>query len=56
MEPERALEILQEGNRWCNWSEKCTKEENQFVMDKWKTMPGNTCWYDALVRIAKGVL
>lgn len=53
MEYERALEIFRLGSRWCNWSDFCTPEEDKEVMEKWRTMPGNTCWYDALVRIIR---
>jgi hypothetical protein len=54
MTSERAYEILRLGAKWCNWGKFCTEEENAFVMEVWDKMPGHTCWYDALVRIAKG--
>ena len=52
MNIERAREILYLGSRWSNWSEHCTGKEHEEVMEKWKSMPGHTCWYDALVRLA----
>ena len=52
MTPERAKEILKLGSRWSNWSKHCTPEEDREIKDKWHTMPGYTCWYDALCRFA----
>ena len=54
MTQDRANEILKLGSQWSNFSKHCTKEEEKEVMDKWNTMPGYTCFYDALCRIAKG--
>jgi hypothetical protein len=54
MTPERAREIIQLGSRWVEYSKHMTDEEKKFVVEKWDTMPGYTCFYDALVRIAKG--
>lgn len=31
-----------------------TPEEKQEIMAKWRSMPGWTCYYDAVNRIAKG--
>ena len=31
-----------------------TREEREAVMRLWDTMPGNTCFYDAVCRIAQG--
>lgn len=33
-----------------------TIEEDQYIRLLWDKMPGNTCYYDAVVRIAKGEL
>ena len=54
MTPERAKEILARGSRWSNWSKHCTQAEDKYVRKLWGTLPGYTCWYDALIRIAKG--
>ena len=54
MNSERAIEILIAGSRYCNWHQICTKEENEEIKAIWRTMPGHTCWYDALCRIAQG--
>jgi len=32
-----------------------TPAERQEILDKWKTMPGNTCFMDAFYRIQKGL-
>lgn len=29
-------------------------DEDKFIRDVWATMPGHTCYHDALVRIARG--
>jgi hypothetical protein len=52
MTKERALEILKKGSRWSNWSKFCTPDEDMEVMQKWRTMPNYTSWYDALCRFA----
>ncbi len=31
-----------------------TDQEYNEVTEKWKTMPGYTCWADALMRLMKG--
>ena len=54
MEKDRALEIYQLGLKWSNWSNQCTPEEHRYINRMWDTMPGYTCFYDALVRICKG--
>ena len=54
MSPERATEIIRLGNQYANYSTFCTSQEYEEVVDLWDTMPGHTCWYDALVRIARG--
>lgn len=52
--PRRAMEILASGARWHNCMAHCTQAEDNYIRGVWKTMPGYTCWYDALLRIAKG--
>jgi len=52
MSPERAQEIIAAGNQWHNWSKHCTASEDKEVRDLWMTLPGYTCWYDALRRFA----
>lgn len=54
MTQERAKEIIALGNQWSNYSKHCTPAEDKEVRDLWMTMPGYTCWYDALLRIARG--
>ncbi len=54
MTPERAKEILQAGAQWCNWGNHVSEEEDIYIRKLWDHMPGYTCWYDALCRIAKG--
>lgn len=56
MTPERAQEIIEHGRQWSNYSKHCTADEDKEVRDLWQTMPGHTCWYDALRRIAYPVL
>jgi hypothetical protein len=57
MTPERARFILANSNEWIGPSvEKLeTPEERQEVLAFWSKMPGNTCYIDALIRIAKGI-
>ena len=62
MSEERAQEILNQKFQWGNitiaqgvasdW--KMTSDERTGVMMKWRTMPGNTSFTDALRRISKG--
>lgn len=54
MTPERANEIRRLGSRWSNYSSHCTAEEDAYVRLVWSAMPGSTCWFDALLRIARG--
>ncbi len=54
MTPERANEIIRAGSRWSNYSKHCTPEEDTEVRRRWSTMAGSTCWYDALLRFARG--
>lgn len=51
---ERAHEIIKLGSQWSNYSKFCTPEEDKEIRDLWMTMPGYTCWYDALLRISRG--
>jgi len=55
MTPERAKEILKNA-RFAEYSTQCTKEEREFVNKVWGFMGGHTCFYDALVRIARDEL
>lgn len=53
MTPERAREILQLGAQWSNYSDQMTPEEIAYVKRRWRHMPGYTCFYDALCRVAQ---
>ena len=58
MTPERALELMYESNQRHSFFPKHryapeTAEERREVLAMWNTMPGYTCYYDALNRIAK---
>lgn len=61
MTPERANEIIKEaqsGAAGAPWSDRLdkvmTKEERKEVNQVWDTLPGHTCFVDALYRIANG--
>ena len=54
MTKERAEEINRLGSQWSNYSKFCTPEEDKEIRDLWLTMPGDSCWHDALLRIARG--
>lgn len=49
---ERAQEIYHAGQQWSNWSKHCTAEEDAEIRGLWKSLPGYTCWFDALLRFA----
>lgn len=51
---ERAREVLHLGEQWSNYSDHMTQKEIDYTRALWKTMPGYTCFYDAIVRIANG--
>lgn len=60
--PERAEEIRQvilwKGGGCLGVGSKCpyepeTKEEKAEIMALWNTMPGHTCYYDAVCRIVR---
>ena len=60
MIPERAQEIIQAAydtctcGPWCDQLDKVmTKEERQKVNQVWDTMPGDTCFVDAIYYIAR---
>jgi hypothetical protein len=60
MTPIRAQEIIQAAYDKCTcgpWSDQLdkvmTKEERQEVNAVWDTMPGDTCFVDAIYRIAR---
>jgi hypothetical protein len=53
MTQKRALEILKLGAHFVDYSKHMTDDEIRFVNDGWDRMPGSTCFYDAIVRIAK---
>lgn len=50
--PARAREIWQSRNAAGEVS--CSAQEDAQVRAVWKTLPGHTCWMDALARIARG--
>ena len=54
MTPERAREVIEAGRQYCNWEKFYTAEEKEFLNQVWDTMPGYTCRFDALLRVAKG--
>ncbi len=43
-----------DGSYLCEQAGGLTRREDAEVKTVWETMPGYTCWHDALVRIAKG--
>jgi hypothetical protein len=49
---ERAQEIWR--NRSYFGTFLISPEEDRFIREVWATMPGHTCWADALLKIAKG--
>ncbi len=58
MTSERAAEIIQQAKAkaihgpWSDQLDKVmTREERAAVLVKWETMPGHTCFVDALLRI-----
>jgi hypothetical protein len=60
MKPERAQEIIQAAHDtavhgpWSDQLDKVmTKEERSEVNAVWDTMPGDTCFVDAIYRIAR---
>ena len=52
MSPERAREVLSKQTAFGTFPE-LTDDERAEVGAVWKRMPGYTCFYDALVRIAR---
>lgn len=55
MTPERALEILRSGNV-SGYAEKPSEEERAEVIKAWDSLPGWTCFNDALIAIALPLL
>lgn len=53
MTPERAKEILDSGDGFFI-TRKYTETEFLEVCKLWDTMPGHTCWTDALIRVKNG--
>jgi hypothetical protein len=53
----RARYILDNSNEWLGPSVDTflTAAERAYVLNFWDGMPGNTCFIDALRRIAKGI-
>lgn len=49
---ERAREIWQTRSAFGMFA--VTPEEDRYIRHVWESMPGNTCWADALLRIANG--
>lgn len=61
MTPERAREIFVEAKARTGlgpWSDQLrnvmTADERMQVLEVWKTMPGSSCFFDALNKIARG--
>jgi len=52
MTPKRAREILDSMSPFGAMD--YTEEEHREITAVWDTMPGHTCFFDAVVRIAKG--
>lgn len=52
MTPERTKQVLMDGSQWSNYDKHMTEAEIAYVMDLWRKMPGYTCFYDAICRIA----
>ena len=51
--PERAEQIAKEIWDSGDWGSKSiTLEERKYINEVWETMPDNTCFYDACVKIA----
>lgn len=49
---ERAREIWQTRSAFGMFA--VTPEEDRYIRQVWETMPGHTCWADALLRVANG--
>lgn len=56
MTPERALEILKSETWWGGHKEEPTEEERAEVKKVWDTLPGWSCFNDALIAIALPLL
>lgn len=54
MTQKRAQELLRLGAQYSNYSKHTTEQEYAEIMALWNAMPGYTCFYDALCRIARG--
>lgn len=55
MTKERADEILKSGNAsFGNYRKYMTESEIAEINALWNTMPGHTCFYDAICRIYQG--
>ena len=52
---DRACEILNNTNFNTDFRAKMTDGEIAYTMQIWNRMPGYTCFYDAIVRIAKNI-
>lgn len=60
MTPQRAREIIQAAydactcGPWCDWLDRVMQPgEKEEVKQVWETMPGDTCFVDAIYRIAR---
>lgn len=53
MDSVRAKQIIALGAQWSEYSKHMTSDEIAYVTAGWKVMPGSTCFYDALVRVAR---
>lgn len=56
MTPERAMEILGSGNTMGGYADEPCLGERAEVVKVWNTLPGWTCFNDALIAIAMPVL
>jgi len=56
MTPERAKEILDSANDWGGYQDEPTLEERNEIKKVWDTLPGWTCFNDALIAIAMPLL
>lgn len=56
MTKQRASEVLAIGSNYGEYRKHMTETEISEVIALWNTMPGYTCFADAIIRIAKGTI
>ena len=56
MTPERTMEILDSGNIMGGYADEPSLTERAEIVKVWNTLPGWTCFNDALIAIAMPVL